>query len=396
MRKKTILSAIFLVISFLLVMPSYAGCLGGRCGPIKRIAVRRAQRGKPAIFPRFRAKALRDCGVSGGGRRTFGRRGVVQQRDYAGRAVPTPVQGPDLVPAKPEVPSVPTPAVKGKAKPEVITTPKLDAAAKPKTGPFKRLRDNAAEKPPVASKPDPMDSLPPLTTSASVPNLKSALEQVVNSQVGDTLDFDEMEIVRKKNSIIGNEYFGIETPAGATTNLGPTDQVTIEKLLKAKNHTGDTFTIGGVELLLGAQPNAGDTRGRSIHIHPADKNEQLLGYTGSATFSSLLEKVKELANRSAAGARGGLSGAGGLGDLGQHILTSGETINKRLDDLVEGYSIDKDELLSKLQQLTEKKPEVNIRSLFYTNDEVGVGYKVNDGAYSSKPLAELLESSTSP
>jgi len=128
----------------------------------------------------------------------------------------------------------------------------------------------------------------PLPTSTSLPDLKSALEKVVHSRVDDTFSVGGIEMVKKKHSINGKEYLGVVTSAGAVSDLGSPDQV-VGELLERIHHRGDLVVIEGATFLLGAPPNPGDTRGRSIY----DSQERLLGYTNASTFSDLLEKAEK-------------------------------------------------------------------------------------------------------
>jgi len=249
MKKRTIFSAILVLVSFLLVSSSYAGgCLGGRCGPLKRIAVRRHQRGKSALFPRFRAKALRDCGSGGGGRRVSRGRGRAQpSRVYAGQASPTPVQRPDgLTPAKPTVPVVPKPATGGE-KPKVIKktpTPAksvdstaeaaAEKAAKKVLPGAKEAVDKPAAKLPVVSKPDDilpsLDATPPADASlpkpkvevnvagfqAEINSLKDALEELSALSLERKNKIDELAKKLKIKPSISLGYRGTDK---ATENL---------------------------------------------------------------------------------------------------------------------------------------------------------------------------------
>ncbi|MFH1771317.1 MAG: hypothetical protein ABH872_00700 [Candidatus Omnitrophota bacterium] len=86
---------------------------GSRCGLFARLAVRRAENDKPAIFPRFRQNALQRCGGAGSA-------GAQAAMPGAG-GMPTPAKA-EIEPAEP-IPLAPSPVESQPAKNPSSTNP---------------------------------------------------------------------------------------------------------------------------------------------------------------------------------------------------------------------------------------------------------------------------------
>ncbi|MFH1771319.1 MAG: hypothetical protein ABH872_00710 [Candidatus Omnitrophota bacterium] len=132
------------------------GLFSGRCGPIKKMSLRREARGKPAIFPRIRAAAYRDCiggscgaGLSAGKPAPGAFSDMKKEEGQAFEKVPLALKPESTARSSDKgaatSPRDRNPLVQQEYK-ETIKSPDRGPSAQPKRQTWPQYRDNAVER----------------------------------------------------------------------------------------------------------------------------------------------------------------------------------------------------------------------------------------------------------